>query len=254
MGMGTSPSTGEALCQYGCPNISEDDLLKLVLDPRVRKEQVTEKLGATQVLTEVAQIHVQRIVTDTKAAAENIQVRLNKGEDFAKVESEASSDTTSPGGDIGWITKEGSATVTDADFSAKVFDLTTKVGEVSDPFQVGDKWYLVKILEKADKRAREQSQIDTLRQKAYDDWFKAAKDSMSSRITTKLPSLPSIPTQPAVTNPTAAPVQQTPQGPVGPPAASTITSTVGITNTTPLTATVGTTPATNATATAPSTR
>jgi len=215
-----------------------------VIDPQLRKDQVTDKLAATQVMTEVMQINAQRIVTDSLQAAEKLKDRIDKGEDFTKVANEQSQDEIDnvksgvipKGGNLGWFAKEGSTTVTDADFAAKALELTEKAGEVSKPFQVGEKWYIVKVLERDDKRPREQSQIDTLRQKAYDDWFKKAKDSMSSRITTKLPSLPSVPTVPAIQEPTSAPVQQTPIGPQGPPGpTTTITGTNGVTNTMPLT-------------------
>ena len=270
--MGTVPSSDEPICRYGCPDLSEDDLLKLVLEPKVRKEQVTEKLAASQVMTEVAQIRAQRVVTDTKAAAENIKARLDKGEEFGKVANEQSKEQIDrtksglplTGGDLGWFTKEGSTIVTDTDFAAKALELTEKAGEVTQPFQVGEQWYIVKVLERADKRPREQSQIDTLKQKAYDDWFQNSKNAYitSNRIRTGLPSQPSIPTQPAITDPTAPPVQQTPQGPPAPP----ITGTVGITGTVPV---VGTTvapttsaaqtpttagPTPNQTATSPPTR
>lgn len=274
MGMGTSPSTSEQQCQFGCPNISEDDFLKLVVEPSLRRKQVTEKLAATEVITEVAQINAQRIITDTKAAAETIQARLAKNEDFAKVANEESQEEIDRikggqpglGGNIGWLTKEGNSLVTDTEFSAKALELKEQPGQVSEPFQVGDKWYLVKILERAEKRPREQSQIDSLKQKAYDDWFNKAKASYGDRITTKLPSLPSVPTVPAIVEPTSAPVELTPQGtqgPPGPPAQVTSTA-VGTPGTPPNSDTMNTpvqTPAqpgqtatANPTATSPPTR
>ncbi|HKP52438.1 MAG TPA: peptidylprolyl isomerase [Chloroflexia bacterium] len=251
--MGTSPSQTEPICRYGCPDISEDDLLKLIVDPKVRREQVIEKLAATQVMTEVAQIRAQQIVTDTKAAAENIKARLDKGEDFTKVANEQSKEQIdrintglpSTGGETGWFPKEGSETVADKDFAAKALELTEKPGEISQPFQVGEKWYIVKVLERDEKRPREQSQIDSLKQTAYDDWFKKTKDAYttSNRIKTGLPVLPSIPTVPAIPEPTTAPIQQTPQGPQGPPGPPTpITGTTTITSTIPVSGTNGTTP------------
>jgi hypothetical protein len=257
LGMGTSPSNSETQCALGCPNISEDDYLRLVMEPRVRREQATEKLAATQVLTEVAQIRAQRIMTDTKAAAETIQARLAKNEDFGKVANETSKEEIDringgqpgQGGDIGWLTKEGNTVVTDAEFAAKALELKEQPGQVSEPFQIGNNWYLVKILERAEKRPREQIQIDNLKQKAYDDWFNGVKASYGDRITTKLPSLPSVPTQPAIPEPTVAvPIDLTPQGPQGPPTpGGQPTGTVGTGTTTPsnpaATATIATTPA-----------
>jgi hypothetical protein len=257
LGMGTSPSNAETQCALGCPNISEDDYLRLVMEPRVRREQATEKLAATEVMTEVAQIRAQRIMTDTKAAAETIQARLAKNEDFGKVANEISKEEidrikggqAGQGGDIGWLTKEGNTVVTDAEFAAKALELKEQPGQVSEPFQVGNSWYLVKILERAEKRPREQIQLDNLKQKAYDDWFSKVKAAYGDRISTKLPSLPSVPTVPAIQEPTVSiPIDLTPQGPQGPPTpGGQPTGTVGSGTTTPAnpasTATVAATPA-----------
>jgi hypothetical protein len=263
--MSTSPSEDVYTCRFGCPDISENDYLSLVMEPRIRREQVTEKLVATVVLTEVAQIRAQQIVTDTKAAAENIKARLDKGEDFAKVANEQSKEQIdrikaglpTTGGETGWFAKEGSDTVTDKDFAAKALELKEKAGETSQPFQVGEnQWYIVKVLERAEKRPREQSQIDSLKQTAYDDWFKKTKDSYvsSNRIRTVLPVLPSVATQPAIPEPTSVPVQPTPQGPQGPPAppitgTTTLTGTIPVSGTTPVQTPAQTAPPNNARAT-----
>src|SRR5207253_3017407 len=60
LGQGTSANTSNAACQYGCPRLSEGDFLTLAIEPRLRQNLVTDKLAATQVMTKVEEIRVQR--------------------------------------------------------------------------------------------------------------------------------------------------------------------------------------------------
>src|SRR5207249_2505360 len=62
---------GDPVCPLGCPNISESDYLHLIIEPQYLQTKVTDKL-ATEVITQVEQIHAQHILTDTEDGAKKI--------------------------------------------------------------------------------------------------------------------------------------------------------------------------------------
>ena len=241
-------ATNNSYCPYGCPDLSEDDILKIASEPRLRREKVIEKLSAGSVLTEVEQIRVQHVLTDTEEQAKNVIKLLEGGADFTKLANEQSKEQIeninagrpSNGGVIEWFAKEGSSLV------QPFVDCAWAVekGKYSQPCKSDFGWHVIKVLDRDPKRPREQSQIDSLKDKLYTDWL--AKAKAASTIESVIPAAPVIPTQPAIVEPTAAPVQ--PQTPVT--GTGTITTTTPLTTTSPLTTTVAATAATTGTAAA----
>jgi parvulin-like peptidyl-prolyl isomerase len=207
---GTGADSSNLYCPYGCPGISEDDYLKLIIDPQVRQKQVTDKLSATSIVTDVMQVRVQHILTSTIEGAEEIRARLDKGEDFGKLVLEQSSDTASNPqlGIYDWFPQEESGYVkpfTDASFA-------TEVGTYSQPVQSEFGYHIIKVLGK-EVRPLTQSQIDTKKGKLYTDWLNAAK---LAAIISPASFVAPTPT-PAGVEPTLAPVhRETPTVPVTP--------------------------------------
>lgn len=194
-------------CGAGCPDISEEDYLSLIMDPRVRREQVIDKLTATSVMTEVEQINAQHILTDTEEGAKSLIARLDKGEDFTLLANTQSSEqirnaqSGQPpnGGSLGWFPREGSGLV--EEFVAGAFPVPT--GKYSQPVKTEFGWHIIKVLERDPKRPLEASQIETQKTQAFDDWFQKAKDA--ANIVPRPTPTAVIPTQPAIIEPTAVP-------------------------------------------------
>jgi peptidyl-prolyl cis-trans isomerase C len=86
------------------------------------------------------EIHARHILVATLPEAQAIEKRLKAGEDFAKIAKEASKDTGSDGGDLGWFTREKMVPA----FADAAFRL--KVGEISDPVQTEFGWHIIQVL------------------------------------------------------------------------------------------------------------
>ncbi|MEO6458517.1 MAG: peptidylprolyl isomerase [Chloroflexia bacterium] len=203
----TAPQPNDNLCGAGCPDLSEDDYLNLIMDPRVRREQVIDKLTATSVISGVEQINAQHILTDTEEGAKTLIARLDKGEDFTLLANTQSSEQIRNeqngqppnGGNLGWFPREGSGLV--EEFVAGAWPV--QVGKYSQPVKSEFGWHIIKVLERDPSRPLEESQRETLKTKAFDDWFKKAKDA--ANIVPRPTPTAAIPTQPAIIPPTAVP-------------------------------------------------
>lgn len=120
-----------------------------VEDSEVKNYYNSNKTAFT---TEPNKYQVSRIVVATEEEAKKVKERLDKGEDFAALAKEVSTDTTSKdkGGDLGFIeyndTKYGS-----------LFMLTVMAlgeGAVSAPFQDGTTWTIAKLVKKQEFPAK----------------------------------------------------------------------------------------------------
>lgn len=91
-------------------------------------------------------MHLAHILVKTKAEAEKVKTRLDKGEDFSKVAKEVSQDTATKnkGGDLGTIKYDDSQY--DAQFMAGAKAL--KGGEISDPVQSSFGYHIIKCIDK----------------------------------------------------------------------------------------------------------
>ena len=126
--------------------------------------------------------HVLEILAESEAQADNIIKRLDKGEDFGKLAGEF---TTRPGkktknGDMGLISENNYPTL-----YAAAANLT--IDQYSQPFPVGDKWSIVKVLEVQPEEVKEFEQVARViksdlenqkREKAMDDWFAENRDKV----------------------------------------------------------------------------
>ncbi len=240
---GPSAVGSDPVCQFGCPGISEDDYLTLVIEPQVRHDLVVEKLAATQLVTEVEQIHAQHILTDTEEGAKKIIQMLDQGADFTQLANTQSSEQiqnqkqglTPNGGDLGWFPNSDLSGLV-PEFYQAAFKVET--GKYSrEPVKTQYGWHVIKVLERDPKRPLTQSQIEQQKNKLYDDWFQKSKQSAVIR--SSVPTPTPISTQPPIIEPTLPPATQpavTP-GTGSPTAATGTTVTPAITGTMTITAT-----------------
>jgi hypothetical protein len=204
------------------PDLSEADYLALIMEPRVRREQVIDKLSATGIMTEVEQIHAQHILTDTEEGARSIKSMLDQGRDFTELANTQSKEQIQNqnngqapnGGDLGWFPREGSNLV--KEFVEGAWPV--QAGKYSDPVKTQFGWHIIKVIERDPKRAVEQSVIDQRKNTMYDDWFKKAKEGS---VIDPPPAPTPAPPTPVIAEPTLPPVQVSPTSASSPAPATT---------------------------------
>jgi peptidyl-prolyl cis-trans isomerase D len=207
--MGPKPSANP-YCQYGCPGLSEQEYLTLVARPDALKTKITDKLAASLPTTQ-DEVHAAHILVSTsdEALAKDIKAQLDKGADFAALAAKYSIDTSNKdqGGDLGWFapTEKGGTMV--QEFSTAAFKLT-KPGEISDPVKSQFGWHIIKLIERG-PRPLSQTELDTAKTKAFDDWM--TQQRQSSQISPNL--VPTATPPPAPT--AAAPIDTPASAPAG---------------------------------------
>jgi len=85
------------------------------------------------------EIHARHILAPTEEEAKKALERIKAGEDFEKVATELSKDTSDDGGDLGWFTKDRMV----PELSEAAFRL--KKGEVSEPVHTQFGWHIIKV-------------------------------------------------------------------------------------------------------------
>ncbi len=219
---GPQPITGDAFCSDGCPGISEQDYLNLVVKPSLLRTKVTEALQKNLEISP-EQVHVAHILfqvksdqnasgTHTDAEAQQLAQqtldRLNKGEDFATLAKQLSEDTSNKdqGGDLGWFlpTEKGGPMV--QDFSTAAFKLT-KPGELSPLVKSQFGYHIIKLIERGPHDV-DPTAFQQQKDQALTNWLTEQKAKVTFQLnlpTTPVPATvpvqPTSPPAPAVTNP-----------------------------------------------------
>ena len=138
------------------------------------------------------QVWARHILVKDEATAKIVEDRLAKGEDFATVAKELSTDTGSAakGGDLGWFGK-GSMV---AEFEAAAF--SQKVGVIGPPVKSQFGYHIIQVL------AHENVPLDATayqraQQQAFTDWLKTLRDTYKVKTydiwQTIVPTDPAIP-------------------------------------------------------------
>ncbi len=118
----------------------------------IRAKAVTET-EINRVYTEAAtsqgsqtEVKASHILVETEEQVKEALKRVRSGEDFAKVATEISKDPGSPGGELGWFTKEKMV----PEFAELAFK--TPPGQISDPVKSRFGWHIIKV---EDRRTQE---------------------------------------------------------------------------------------------------
>lgn len=146
--------------------LTEDQVRDLVLTQRVLRGKILAALSEG-VPTSGEQVQARHILVDTEDKAKAARDRIAKGEDFAAVAKEVSTDTGSKdkGGDLGWFTRDQMI----KEFADAAFSLP--VNEVSQPVKTTYGYHLIQTLEKADNRPFERAYVDQLKGSKFADWI-----------------------------------------------------------------------------------
>lgn len=120
----------------------------------------------TDIPMEGEQVWVRHILVADEQSAKGVLERLEKGEDFAVLAQEISTDTStaSEGGDLGWF---GKGQMVPA-FEEAAYAL--KIGEVSDPVQSSYGWHIIQLLGRA-TLPRTASEYEQARATAFDEFL-----------------------------------------------------------------------------------
>jgi len=117
------------------------------------------------------QVHARHILVETEEKAREVKARLDKGEDFAAIAKEASTDTSNKdqGGDLGWFPPGQMG----PEFDAAAFSLPINV--ISDPIQTSFGFRIIQVLERAENRPYDAGQVRQQQAKAFQDWLEAQR-------------------------------------------------------------------------------
>lgn len=130
-------------------------LITKVVDNLTKNTKITDKqiedyykANPLKYTEQPDKIHLAHLLVATQAEAQKAKDRIDKGEDFAKVAKEVSTDTGTKdnGGDLGEV--EEANTGYDANFAKA--GLALKVGEVSGPVQSQYGWHIIKCISKTE--------------------------------------------------------------------------------------------------------
>jgi parvulin-like peptidyl-prolyl isomerase len=117
------------------------------------------------------QVWARHILVADQASANAVRAQLVKGEDFAKVAAEVSTDTgtKAKGGDLGWFARGAMV----PEFESAAFSL--KVGEISQPIKSQFGYHIIQVLAHAEIPL-DANGYDQAKQSAFNAWLTKARD------------------------------------------------------------------------------
>jgi parvulin-like peptidyl-prolyl isomerase len=139
------------------------------------------------------QVWARHILVKTIEEANAVEARLKKGEDFAKIAAEVSTDGGSKdkGGDLGWFAKGAMV----APFEASAFALN--VGQISDPIKSDFGFHIIQVLGHEQRPLADQ-EFQKVRQAAFSAFLTKLRADSSVQIDdlwkTIVPTTPALPT------------------------------------------------------------
>jgi len=149
--------------------LSDQDL-KRMIETYLLRQRLQEAIGKTAATSE-EQVQAQHILLKTYADALQVQERLKKGEDFAKLAEELSEDTGSKGegGDLGWFPRGQMI----KEFEDAAFALSPN--QVSQPITSTYGVHIIKVIAKDANRPLEEAVLQAKQQTAFTDWLRDTK-------------------------------------------------------------------------------
>jgi parvulin-like peptidyl-prolyl isomerase len=240
-------------------HMSEEDYLRLWVTPQMVRTQVNYQL-TSQLPQTAEQVNAAHILVGTEDLANQLYEQATGGASFEALAKANSTDTATSltGGLLGWFTRlEVDSTLADQAFALEP-------GQISQPFQTGYGWQLVKVIDKQADRPMTDAQYQLANDDAIETWIEQQRseaDISSDYETTPTPTPATfappagaptpIPATPIPTTPTPEPPIIGPQPVVpGTPGASPVADGAGTPIASPAMA-PGATPAASPAATPP---
>ena len=134
------------------------------LEAGILLRKLTDVIGS-DIPQEQDQVHLLVILAQDEAGANALLARIQAGEDFSLLATTESLDQEAKanGGDLGWLPRGVRTDIEEAAFALPV-------GEVSQPVQTTQGYYLIKVLGR-ETRPLEQASLDTLKSNAMSAWL-----------------------------------------------------------------------------------
>lgn len=165
---GFDESYRSTIDQLAVDGLSEAEWRKLYESDLLR-QRLLEQITADEPRTQ-EKAWARHILVPDEAVALVVRGRLEKGEDFAAVAAEVSTDTSNKdrGGDLGWFGKGAMV----AEFEAAAF--TLPIGEISEPVQTQFGWHIIQVLARGEV-ALTAEEYESARQSAFEAWLTEAR-------------------------------------------------------------------------------
>ncbi|GLK82012.1 peptidylprolyl isomerase [Ancylobacter defluvii] len=174
-----------------------DEALKKTYEEALKQQKPEEEVHARHILFR-ADANDKAASEAAEKKAKDVEARLKKGEDFAKLASELTEDPSGKqdGGDLGFFTKDQMV----PEFAEKAFSM--KPGDISEPVKTQFGWHVIKVEEKRQKPLptfdEVRPQIEQyLVQKAQADAVQKTRDAAKVEKTAAAPKPSDLTTQPA---------------------------------------------------------
>ena len=137
------------------------------------------------------QVWARHILVKTQEEADAVIARLKVGEDFAKIASEVSIDTSNKekGGDLGWFGKGAMV----APFEEAAF--TLEIGKFSTPVKTDFGFHIIQVIARETRPLTDQ-QISTNKDTAFQEFLKNLRDTSAVTINDLWKTI--VPTEPAM--------------------------------------------------------
>jgi parvulin-like peptidyl-prolyl isomerase len=149
--------------------MNEADFRRLIAAGLLRRKMQTA-LGE-KVPTSAEQVNARHILVKTYDEAVQVEERLKKGEDFARLAQELSTDTGSKekGGDLGWFPRGQMV----KDFEDAAFSLP--VNQISQPVTSTFGVHVIQVLGHEQNRALDKNALQQQQSAAFSDWLQQAR-------------------------------------------------------------------------------
>ena len=166
--------TRDNLAVFG---MSEKDYIGF-FEIQILQKKLIDELTADVPYSET-QVWARHILVADEATAKTVIERLNKGEDFATIAQEVSTDTGSAknGGDLGWF---GAGQMV-PEFETAAFALKKPGDYTTTPVPSQYGFHIIQLIAKQD-RPLTADQYDSAKNKVFTDWLAAARETYGVQI------------------------------------------------------------------------
>jgi peptidyl-prolyl cis-trans isomerase D len=154
-----------------------EQTLRYVIESRLIQDKLMEKvLGPVDCTQD--QVWAQHILVNDEKLAQDIRQRALNGEDWFKLASTYSTDTSNKdkGGDLGWF---GAGQMV-PEFEAAAFALTTP-GQISEPVKTQFGWHIIRLIAH-EKRSISASECSSLRQQKFQEYISQLRSDSDVQI------------------------------------------------------------------------
>ena len=153
--------------------LTEDELRYWIAEPLALRAKLDEQLQA-QIATSSAQVRARHILVETEETAKQVIDRLGKGEDFAALAQELSTDNGSKdkGGELGWFPRGAMV----KEFEDAAFSLAPGT-RVSEPVKSQYGFHIIELEESDPNRPLSEESLAQLKRAALSKWLTATKES-----------------------------------------------------------------------------